>query len=46
MFMSLSTDKPIHGYIWDTLPVGENVIKRVHQVANDEGQPIVANNFK
>ena len=43
--MSLATGKRIHSYIWKTLQVGEDVIDRVNQIAEDEGQPLIAENF-
>ena len=33
IFMALATGKTIHSYIWTTLPVGEDVINRVHKIA-------------
>ena len=37
--MSLLTGKRIHGYIWDELPIGDDVIERVHELALEEKQP-------
>ena len=33
IFMSLATGKEIHGYAWDVLPIAEEVINRVHELA-------------
>ena len=46
IFMSLTTGKPIHRYQWDVLPISEDVIQRVKELALAEGQPLVASNFK
>ena len=46
IFMSLATGKEIHGYTWDVLPVADEVIERVHEIALGEGQPLITNNFK
>ena len=43
--MSLATGKSIHGYKWTVLPLGDEVINRVNQMAEDEGQPLVTENF-
>ena len=45
-FLSLLTGNRIHRYQWKTLPIGEDVIKRVHEIAIDQGQGLVAANFK
>ena len=37
--MSLLTGKRIHRYIWEELPIGDDVIDRVHDLATDEKQP-------
>ena len=34
--MLLATGKCIHCYIWKYLPISEDVIDRVHQLAVDE----------
>ena len=39
--MSLYSGKRIHGYKWKTLPIDENVIARVEQMAEKEEQPIM-----
>ena len=44
--MSLATGKEIHGYAWDVLPIAEEVINRVHELALEENQPLITNNFK
>ena len=38
--MSLHSGKRIHSYIWEELPVDNEVIARVEQLAVDEKQPI------
>lgn len=38
-FMSLVSGKKIHGYKWIELPMGEDVITRVHKLAINEEQP-------
>ena len=43
--MSLSTGKKIHGRTWDVLLIGEDIINRVHAIARDENQPMIADNF-
>lgn len=45
IFMSLSTGKKIHGRTWDVLLIGEDIINRVHAIARDENQPMIADNF-
>jgi hypothetical protein len=45
-FMSLLTGKVLHRYHWKSLPMSADVIARVEELASQEGQPIVANNFK
>ena len=39
--MSLYSGKRIHGYKWEKLPIDENVIARVEQLAEAEKQPIM-----
>ena len=39
--MSLYSGKRIHGYKWDRLPIDENIIARVEQLAEAEKQPIM-----
>ena len=46
VFMSLLTGRKIHGYIWDIIPLSNEVIERVEEIGLREGQPIVATNFK
>ena len=45
-FMSLATGQRIHCYEWKILPVSEDVIDRVHELATLEKQPKVDANFK
>ena len=45
IFMSLASGKEIHSYQWDTLPAGEDIINRVHELATREGQPKIDTNF-
>ena len=44
--MSLATGKRINCFIWKTLPVSDDVIDRVHQLALKEDQKFVADKFK
>ena len=44
-FMSLSTGKAIHRYQWTELPIPDEVIKRVHEIAKEEEMPKVEGNF-
>ena len=44
--MSLATGQRLHCYEWKTLPVSEDVIDRVHELATRENQPKVDANFK
>ena len=39
-FMSLYTGKRIHSYIWDKLPIYDEVISRVETLAVEENQPV------
>ena len=43
-FMSLETGRKIHGFIWTVKPINQQVINRVHYLANREGQPKLVNN--
>ena len=43
--MSLAPGHKLHCYQWDVLPVGEDVINRVHDLAVLEGQPKIDSNF-
>ena len=38
-FMSLNSGKRINSYNWNQLPIPDDVIQRVEQLANDENQP-------
>ena len=44
--MSLVTGGRIHQYQWTELPANQDVTNRVNELAEVEGQPIVASNFK
>ena len=44
-FMSLNTGKRLHRRNWTVLPMGEEVISRVHLLAEREGRSKVINNF-
>ena len=38
--MSLYTGKQLHSYIWEELPISEEVIERVELMAQEEEQPL------
>ena len=40
-FMSLTTGKRIHRYQWTVLPMGQVALNRVHEIAEQEGQPLI-----
>ena len=42
-FMSLRTGKRLHGFIWNEVPVTEEVIDRVEQLGEEDGQPLMEN---
>ena len=44
-FMSLNTGKRLHKRNWTPLPMGEEIITRVHALAEKEGRSKVINNF-
>lgn len=44
-FMSLYTGKRLHSFKWQELPIDQDVIDRVEQLAKMEGQPIMPGNF-
>ena len=44
-FMSLYTGKRIHAYDWTELPVDDDVIERVEELAINEKQPDIINNM-
>ena len=46
MFMPLSSENRTHCYKWEVLPVDEDVINRVHELALKEGQPKIDTHFK
>ena len=43
--MSLATGEEIHGYTWNVLPMTDDVIKRVHELVIEDGQPLITENF-
>ena len=45
-FMSLLTGERIHVYQWRELPISANVLTQVNQITLEEGQPVIATNFK
>ena len=40
-FMSLYTGNKIHGYIWNDIPIDNDVISRVEELADKENQPLL-----
>ena len=40
-FMSLYTGKRIHSYAWTVLPITDDVVARVHELASLEKQPLI-----
>ena len=44
-FMSLNTGKRLHRRNWTVLPMGEEIITKVHLLAEKEGRSKVINNF-
>ena len=42
-FMSLMTSKKLHSYQWTELPIPNKVINRVHELAEEENQPLLHN---
>ena len=44
-FMSLDTGRVIHSYDWRELPINDFVINRVHDLALQEGQPLLVDGF-
>ena len=43
--MSLASGKKIHGRTWDEIPISDDVIARVHAIAEEVDQPLITNNF-
>ena len=43
--MSLDTGKVIHSHDWRELPIDHFVINRVHDLALQEGQPVLVDGF-
>ena len=41
--MSLKTGHKLYGYHWVELPIGDKVIDRVEQLAEEQGQPLMEN---
>lgn len=44
-FMSLSTGRKLHKYQWDVLPMPQDAIYRVEEIAAEQGEPVVESNF-
>ena len=44
--MSLLTGRELYGCIWEVLPISDEVIEQVEELALKEGQQIVSSNFK
>ena len=44
-FMSLYTGKKLHSYDWVETPIDDEVIARVEELAEQEGQPIITDNM-
>lgn len=44
--MSLLTGKRRHQYQWDIIPMTQTIINGVDELARNEEQPILAENFK
>ena len=42
--MSLYTGKRLHSYIWEEIPIDQDTIDRVDQLAREEKQPVLENN--
>ena len=42
--MSLYTGKRLHSYIWEEIPIDQDTIDRVDQLAREEKQPVLDNN--
>ena len=42
-FMSLYTGKRLHSYIWEDIPIDQDTIDRVDQLAREEKQPVLDN---
>jgi len=45
-FMSLDSGRSIHRRQWTKLPITDDVIKRVDELAERENQPLISANFK
>ena len=43
-FMSIYTGKKLHSYVWTELPIDNDVIKRVKELATQEKQPFLLDN--
>ena len=41
--MSLYTGKRLHSYIWEEIPIYQDTIDRVDQLAQEETQPVLDN---
>ena len=44
-FMSLYSGKKLHGYDWVELPITNDVIHQVENLAKDQKAPLVQNNY-
>ena len=42
--MLLYTGKRLHSYIWEEIPIDQDTIDRVDQLAREEKQPVLDNN--
>ena len=40
-FLSLITGKRIHAYAWEELPIDDDVVDRIHQLATEENQAVI-----
>jgi hypothetical protein len=44
-FMSLYSGKKLHGYEWHELPITDEVISQVEELAKDQKAPLIKNNY-
>ena len=44
-FHSLETGNKFHSKKWDRLPISSQIIDKVHQLSNDDNQPVMNNNL-
>ena len=40
-FMSLHTEKRIHRFQWDEIPIDKHVIERVEELSEEQNQPLM-----